>query len=1594
MTIQNFRLENGLQVTGSEQIQGALSVSSGITGTLHGTASYGQDSNLLDGLDSTAFARLAAANTFTTNQIISGNLSVTGQVSASFVTASQGFVNGGLVVGNYLQMLPVGALNIPTNLTASYIYTSGSTNDMYFTQYQGPYTNTTRLRWLESTLSTGLLHGGVISTVNGTTTFTVSSGSGLIVNYNASTGSDPYPTINFVSWPTRVSQSLLYSGSAQITYIAIDSNGEISQETLAPNFSEYKDRIVLGRVLHQSASVTNGSINTPPTAYGLATSTADFIRAIGPLKVNGHYLAASGSGNLSLTKSAGDSYVEGRNYSSNPNIPNVVLAADDTAVTVSKIYRQRVSGGAPVIDTGVAGAGYTVLDPAKYQDSNGNLASVGNSDFTVQRVYWFPKSVNKALYVYYGQTKYATMTEAIDGINTEFFTEGNNTRTSAILVGYVLLKGNANTLTDPNQGRIYQAGLFRGGAGGGGGASAGGGSTTLNGLTDVSLGSPVTGEALIYDSSISKWKEGYPNSASYATNAATASYVVNAATASYVNTLSQNVTVSGNMIVTGSLYVTGGALYTNNYLSTSSGVKIGTTVDSGSVDPVFGILQVVAGTGSNETTLIKVHGSKAVTPEYYYTGILEIAQPAVNQPAISIGKYGSVFSGYQGGINWGQGWDGGVYFGPYSSDAMKYRSTNRRLSFETIADAFLSTNYFPSIQFASTQNTAYSTRPAIMFYSDNAYSGTKVVTIGVGASGSAVTGSAKMLTVKTGIDNSYASVNNESEKAYINAQGDIWASGSVLASLISGSVVTGSTVTGSTATFTTVTGSNITGSGAGLYNLTASGISNFANDTRNQFTAGNNIGISAGVVSLSSSVSTAAVSGTAGISGTLGLFTVVTGTTATGSTALYTAITGSTVTGSTALFTTITGSNITGSGAGLYNLTASGMSNFTTDVRGQFTAGSNIGISAGAVSLNSTVITAVVSGTTGISGALGLFTVVTGTTATGSTALYTAITGTAVSGTTVTFTNITGSHSGSGAGLYNLTASGISNFTSDVRGQFTAGSNIGISAGAVSLNSTVITAVVSGTTGISGGLGLFTVVTGSTVTGSTALFTTITGSNITGSGAGLYNLTASGISNFTSDVRGQFTAGNNIGISAGVVSLSSSVSTAVVSGTTGLSGALGLFTVVTGTTITGSTALYTTITGSTITGSTALHTVVTGTTVTGSTALFTTITGSTALFTTITGSTITGSTALYIVITGTTTTGTLATFSTVTGSTGLSGALGLFTNLTGTNISGATLQYTNITGSSAYVSDSVSIGATSPATKLEVFGPHVSALGLLKLSSSANIAAATFYPAGTYAGAVYGDTDGSMRMGTNGASSIVLYTNGTSNRRMTIDSAGLTTVSGNVRLGRTDASQEGGEIQFNQSVNDSVKWYIDTYGSTDATADLRFFDNTGSVVMRLNAGTKTVEVYSGIKFPASQVASSDVNTLDDYEEGFWTPAFSASTTTNFTYSSATSGSYVKIGKNVSANGYIVLTSTGSSAGNIYIQNLPFAIGAGNANYYPLNVGYHANISATLTSPVGYGALGSTTIVLDKNNTGSVAPMGVTDITNTTVLVFGINYNIS
>jgi hypothetical protein len=83
---------------------------------------------------------------------------------------------------------------------------------------------------------------------------------------------------------------------------------------------------------------------------------------------------------------------------------------------------------------------------------------------------------------------------------------------------------------------------------------------------------------------------------------------------------------------------------------------------------------------------------------------------------------------------------------------------------------------------------------------------------------------------------------------------------------------------------------------------------------------------------------------------------------------------------------------------------------------------------------------------------------------------------------------------------------------------------------------------------------------------------------------------------------------------------------------------------------------------------------------------------------------------------------------------------------------------------------------------------------------------------------------------------------------------------------------------------------------------------------------------SGISFPATQSASSDANTLDDYEEGTFTPtAIGGSTAGTTTYFGSPAGSYIKIGRQVTAKAgfsYSAMTGTGE-----LVLNLPFTADA-------------------------------------------------------------------
>jgi len=145
----------------------------------------------------------------------------------------------------------------------------------------------------------------------------------------------------------------------------------------------------------------------------------------------------------------------------------------------------------------------------------------------------------------------------------------------------------------------------------------------------------------------------------------------------------------------------------------------------------------------------------------------------------------------------------------------------------------------------------------------------------------------------------------------------------------------------------------------------------------------------------------------------------------------------------------------------------------------------------------------------------------------------------------------------------------------------------------------------------------------------------------------------------------------------------------------------------------------------------------------------------------------------------------------------------------------------------------------------------------------------------------------------------------------------ITTGSKNTILGNFDGNSSGLDIRT------ASNYIVLSDGDGNplvSTADNKTVALEGAVP---NSGT-------GITFPATQSASSNANTLDDYEEGTWTPALTAGTgsITSFT----ATGVYTKIGKQVTATCSATLTDNGTGGLFIRIAGLPFVPSATTSVY--------------------------------------------------------------
>jgi hypothetical protein len=201
----------------------------------------------------------------------------------------------------------------------------------------------------------------------------------------------------------------------------------------------------------------------------------------------------------------------------------------------------------------------------------------------------------------------------------------------------------------------------------------------------------------------------------------------------------------------------------------------------------------------------------------------------------------------------------------------------------------------------------------------------------------------------------------------------------------------------------------------------------------------------------------------------------------------------------------------------------------------------------------------------------------------------------------------------------------------------------------------------------------------------------------------------------------------------------------------------------------------------------------------------------------------------------------------------------------------------------------------------------------------------------------------------------------------------------------------------------SVHYYDGTSAAAESSPDvIKPDDNAGNgrwlLVFELDgpvfsgqATIPTINLTGGqIIFPATAVPSANVNTLDDYEEGTFTPTILLGGTpvTSYYYQN---GYYTKIGDRVLFNLYVTVNVIGAGTGAVTVGGLPFTSSSKTRAYSTISL--QADYLTGMTGQNLSGMIAPTTssvLLYYLNNTrATVLPHTVMDAADTNFVIAGM-----
>jgi len=353
--------------------------------------------------------------------------------------------------------------------------------------------------------------------------------------------------------------------------------------------------------------------------------------------------------------------------------------------------------------------------------------------------------------------------------------------------------------------------------------------------------------------------------------------------------------------------------------------------------------------------------------------------------------------------------------------------------------------------------------------------------------------------------------------------------------------------------------------------------------------------------------------------------------------------------------------------------------------------------------------------------------------------------------------------------------------------------------------------------------------------------------------------------------------------------------------------------------------------------------------------------------------------------------------------------LSVYSDTTSSNIytlGSQALDFGTNSASRLYITSSgnVGIGTTAPANgKLVVKDSGFQYIAEPTDAATYGYLGIGHFANGSFIGSYAGSNNVSdiLRFGTNGTERLRIFSDGNIAINSTTNAGYKLDVNGTARV--TSTLTADGQVNTNALAGFHVKSGSDTLISMKysggalidrLTGTTLYLTENGSPQLTLASGgaatfsssvttgaglalSNATAPASGIEFPATQVASASANNLDDYEEGTFNFGISfGGASVGVSYSERT-GTYTKIGRQVTVNGYVTMINKGTSTGAARITGLPFTIGSANGNYsapsfwtdaitYTVTLNGYGNVGDSTIDLLQVSALGAASILTDIN----------------------------